>query len=120
MPNSIWPPGLPQRPLWEGWQEEIRSQTVEAPMDVGPAKIRRRTSVQMRDIVACYVFTDAQKSTLISFYLDTLLGGALRFDWPHPHLGVVQARIKAKEPLAIGDKIAPNAWRISIPLEVQL
>lgn len=118
MANPVWPAGLPQMPLWDGWSETIRNQTVETPMDVGPAKVRRRTTVDIRDITACYKLTDAQKTTFVSFLNDTLAGGALRMDWPHPILGTKVARIKVKDGVGIGDKMAPNAWRIMLALEV--
>lgn len=120
MASVVWPGGLPQMPLFEGYREVLRSQVIESRMDVGPAKVRRRTAVDLRDITAVYKMTDAQRTTFVGFVKDTVMGGAVLMDWPHPILGTKEARLKTNDGQNLGEKVAPNAWFVTVELEVTI
>jgi hypothetical protein len=53
-------------------------------MDAGPPKARRRFTAGFRMVGGSLALTHAQRATLDAFFLDTLEGGALPFDWVHP------------------------------------
>lgn len=75
-----WPAGLPQElPL--GGRESEPDMLLRSDMDAGPAKLRRRFSAAPRPFQMELAISDAQRTTLRTFYGTTLLGGALSFDW---------------------------------------
>lgn len=84
MPNPTWPGTLPQFVFEQGYQEKLNDQTLESTVDVGPPKIRRRYTKQIRSFTVQMRFTPTQKATFEGFWQDTLLGGSLPFDWVHP------------------------------------
>lgn len=53
-------------------------------MDAGPAKVRRRFTAAVHPITINFILSDAQLQTFDDFYVETLEGGALPFDWVHP------------------------------------
>ncbi|QLH37711.1 MAG: hypothetical protein HWD60_00095 [Defluviicoccus sp.] len=42
--SAVWPSSLPQKPLVDGFSETAPNLVVRSPMDVGPAKVRRRAT----------------------------------------------------------------------------
>ncbi len=58
--------------------------TLETQMDAGPPKARRRFSAGERKLDIKMIMTEAQVVTLDAFYVSTLSGGALTFDYTHP------------------------------------
>jgi hypothetical protein len=78
-----WPSTLPQAWLQDGYQETLPETAVRTEMDVGPAKVRRRFSVQVTPIQARMLMTTAQKGYLETFYNTTTVGGALSFNFPN-------------------------------------
>jgi len=42
--TPLWPPSLPQSPLGDSFAEQPPNLIVRSPMDVGPAKVRRRST----------------------------------------------------------------------------
>jgi len=81
---AAWPASLPQAPLLGTLTvapEEIRS--IFRP-DVGPPMVRRNASVAGEHLSFSVSATDAQYTTLIDFWEDTLNHGADEFTWAHP------------------------------------
>lgn len=76
------------------FQEQIGDGVIRSVMDVGPAKVRRRSSAVVHGLTGDLAgLTDSQVSTLMTFYTTTLSGGVLAFDLTHPRTGAtVQAR----------------------------
>lgn len=81
---TIWPTTLPQYVLEAGYQEGLEDQSVETQMDAGPAKIRRRFTTVTRRFSVMVQMTPEQGAIFETFYLTTLAGGTLPFDWVHP------------------------------------
>ena len=82
---ALWPASLPQRFLQDpGTSENPPDVVVETQMDAGPPKARRRFTAGFRLVGGSLALTHAQRATLDTFYMDTLEGGALTFDWIHP------------------------------------
>lgn len=84
---AIWPLSLPQAPSWTGFQETSPNTTIRTPMDVGPPKVRRRSTAAVRPLSMQFMLTRDEVATLETFYQTTLAGGSLPFDWVHPRTG---------------------------------
>jgi hypothetical protein len=82
---AVWPTSLPQRFQQNpGVTETPPDLVIESTMDAGPPKARRRFTAGFRLVSGTLALTHAQRATLDAFFLDTLEGGALPFDWIHP------------------------------------
>lgn len=81
---EIWPPTLPDYLLKDGYSEMPPEVTLRTRMETGPAKVRRRATNAVRPIRGTVRLSAAQKALLDAFYVDTLVGGSLAFDWVHP------------------------------------
>lgn len=82
---AVWPASLPQRlQASPGATEQPPNVVLETQMDVGPPKARRRYTAGFRIVGGTLALTHAQRATLDAFFMDTLEGGALPFDWVHP------------------------------------
>jgi len=84
MANATWPNGLPQILLKDGYGEKPGENTIETPVDSGPAKSRRRGTARVRHITASLLLTASERSTFETFHDSTLADGSLPFDWVHP------------------------------------
>ena len=80
---ETWPVDLPTTPLSAGYSDVQRDNTIRSEMGYGPAKVRRRSTVNMRDITYQYVMTKAQVTSLSTFYNVTLGGGVETYDYPN-------------------------------------
>ncbi|CAB5220423.1 hypothetical protein UFOVP233_72 [uncultured Caudovirales phage] len=87
---TVWPATLPAFVLEAGYQEGLEDQTVETQMDAGPAKIRRRFTTSTRRFQVTVQMTPEQAAIFETFYLTTLSGGSLPFDWVHPRTQVAK------------------------------
>lgn len=111
----VWPQSLPQVLLLDGYQEEPPNLVMRTEMDAGPAKVRRRFTAGERPIIGALHLTKAQVQTLDDFYLITLQGGSVKFDWSHPRTGAAATfRLRKIFPY---EPAAPNEWRARIELE---
>lgn len=112
---ATWPLTLPQSPLLEGYRETPHDSTIRSPMDVGPSKFRRRSTVEGADIATAFVLTSSQVADLDTFYDSTLSRGVDAFDWTDPRLGTSESyRFTARPSYAL---LAPDLWRVEIQLE---
>lgn len=84
MANAVWPVSLPQYVLEAGYQESLEDQLLETQMDAGVAKIRRRFTAPYRRFTVTVQMDATQMATFETFFLTTLKGGSLVFDWVHP------------------------------------
>lgn len=112
-----WPVTLPQSVLQEGFGETLPDTSVRTAMDAGPPKVRRRTTAAVRPISAAIVVDATQASTLETFYLDTLKGGALPFDMVDPRTGVTASFMFAAPPAYV--PLSGTHWRVSLSMERQ-
>lgn len=115
MTDAVWPASLPQD-VERPYQETLADNTVTTPMEIGPAKKRRRSTAGVSTLSATVQLTTAQTETLQTFFEDTLAGGALRFDWTHPRTQVAAVFRFAKPP-QISHVSGPN-WQARLELEV--
>jgi hypothetical protein len=112
---TTWPVTLPAYPLLEGFQESVPDTTIRTDMEQGPAKVRQRTTAGVRKMSLSYLMSKTQVAALESFYLTTLQGGALAFDFTHPRSNVTVSCRFAKPPeYGSGNG---NYFRVSIEME---
>jgi len=114
---SVWPLGLPQTALIEGYSENSEDVILKQNMDVGP-DFRRRKQTRARNYISCSVIlTEAQKGTLETFYDVTLMDGLLSFEWspdgssPTKTVHFVSPPVYRKQPNARG-------YEVGLSLEV--
>lgn len=89
MAANSWPSGLPDKVLREGYEEAAPANILRTSMDKGPAKVRRRTTSNVRRFQV-RMELDAlnnEVETFDDFVMNTLKGGSLKFDWTHPRTG---------------------------------
>jgi hypothetical protein len=84
--DAVWPATLPP-PRTASLRERLPDLTVRSRMSVGPDKVRRRASVGTRQFDVELDITATQVATLEAFYLTTLEGGALTFEWKDHRTG---------------------------------
>jgi len=81
---AAWPDTLPAYPLLDSFRETVPNTVIRTDMEQGPAKVRLRTTAAVRTMTVGYLLSKAQVAALETFYLATLQGGALAFDFTHP------------------------------------
>lgn len=84
MSIPTWPATMPQNLLISGYSESPPSVVLRTTMDIGPVKLRRRTTSAIRPVTGEQVITSAQLAEFKAFYNTDLYGGALRFSWIDP------------------------------------
>ncbi len=84
MANPTWPETLPQFVEVEGHSETMPDTLLRTEMDVGPAKVRRRSTAAVRPVAVSIQCDADQIATLDAFVRDDLRDGALPFDWLLP------------------------------------
>ena len=117
MANPTWPVGLPQLIAVDGYGETPPDTTLRTGMDAGPAKVRRRSTAGIRPLSVQLDLDAAQVETLDGFYVATLQGGALAFDWVHPRTQAI-ATLRFVRPPAYRPQGSDAAWRAVMQLEV--
>jgi len=111
-----WPTTLPAYPLIDGFRETVPDAAIRTNMEQGPAKVRLRTTAATRSFTLSYLMNRAQLSALETFYLATLQGGSLAFDFTHPRQNVVVSCRFTRPP----EYMTTNGdfFKVSIDLEV--
>lgn len=113
---TAWPNSLPAYPLLDGFQETVPKTVIRTDMEQGPAKVRLRTTAAVRKMSLNYLMSKAQVTALETFYLATLQGGALAFDFTHPRSNAYVSCRFVKPPEYITTN--GNFFKVSIELEV--
>jgi len=118
MTTPVWPAGLPQSPLADGYGWQPGENVVRFAADAGVAQARRRATSALRTIDAGYWLTTAQLVTWAAFYVDEIAHGALWFDWPDPATATtVPARLMA--PPRVTPVSGGMRWRLDLRLEAR-
>lgn len=81
---ATWPASLPQRPLQDGYSEELENVVITSGVDIGPAKKRRRTSAGVVKFNLGFLMSSAQLATFKSFFETDISYGAIKFTFPDP------------------------------------
>ena len=79
---AVWPSSLPQELINDGsYNEEYAPNTIDAPVTQGPAMRRPRYTRAVQLITGYMYMTQAQWDTFKTFYVGTLKGGSLKFNF---------------------------------------
>lgn len=81
---ATWPASLPQRPLQDGYSEELENVVISSGVDIGPAKKRRRTSAGVVKFSLSFLMTSTQLATFKTFFETDISYGAVKFTFPDP------------------------------------
>jgi hypothetical protein len=95
MAIPVWPPGLPQESLTNGYSENFPNNLVRySGESKAVGKVRRRGATPPFTYKASFFLSLDQRDLLRNFVQYTLKDGALRFEFFHPiDRGVIEARI---------------------------
>jgi hypothetical protein len=85
IPN--WPATLPQCLEVIGYGTALQSNLLRTAMDTGPAKVRRRSTAGVRPVTGRITVDKTDLATLVAFFDDSTLSGAIRFAWTDPDTG---------------------------------
>lgn len=111
-----WPLALDTKPLRSGYSDSFPDMLIRTQMDAGPAKIRRRYTAAIRPIQMSFEMTKVEVDILEAFYVTTLGGGALPFNFNHPRTGIGY-KMRFTEPPKV-DGIDDSAdYSVSVSLE---
>lgn len=106
---ATWPSNLPV--TLDNYSETPPDRIIRSSMEVGPQKMRRRSSAQVRKVSLSLMLTDAQLVTLNTFY-DT--NDALAFDFIDLRTNTaVRARFAGVPKYNKDDYL----WSVSVELE---
>lgn len=108
MPYATWPLSLPQLVLRDGYTEKPGDNTIETPVDAGPAKARRRFTASVRRFSASVKFSAAQMVTFEEFWGVTLADGSLPFEWKHPRTQADATLVFRKPHWSISEAVGGN------------
>lgn len=83
MANAVWPPGLPQIQRI-GLTDRRRLSAIITPVDAGPVQMRQRFTNVSRDVDIPLELNNVQRQIFDPFFVTTIAGGTLPFDWEDP------------------------------------
>jgi hypothetical protein len=107
---ATWPSTLPI--TRDSFKESPPNRVIRSNMDVGPDKVRRRSSNAPRPVSLSLFLTSAQLATFDTFYLEN---DAYSFTFTHPRTGlVVSARFTSEPDYSVEETM----WRVSVEMEI--
>ena len=95
---AAWPVTLPDYVMQSNFVETLPNNVIKTQMEVGPAKLRRRSSSAAEPFKSNMYMTTAQVATHDTFYKVTLKYGSLPFDGTHPRTGAASSLRYVKPP----------------------
>ncbi|WP_246828126.1 hypothetical protein [Rhizobium binae] len=106
---------MPQAFMSEGYSEEGADNLLASNVSVGPAKVRRRTTANVRPITGSMAMREDEYQAFLLFVKNDIKDRALAFTFPDPHDGS-SILVRMRQP----HSTAPFGidWRVQIALEV--
>jgi hypothetical protein len=111
---AAWSGTLPQNFQVPGYSETGAENTLRTRMDVGPSKVRKRTTSNVRTVTGLMWLTPAQYTELRTFYEVTHEYGALTFTKDDEH-GINRTWRFVKPP--VYTTLGPENWQVRLELE---
>jgi hypothetical protein len=115
-----WPDTLPI-PLITPYDEQIAEVALRTPMEVGPAKVRRRFTKSWRVFKVAFDLDQEQRDTMIDFFVNRCRDGELSFAWPNPEWADPDAAsltFRFIPPLRMAEMGVGGLWRATVGLEI--
>lgn len=115
-----WPATLPQAPLIEGYESEMKDSRFISNVDAGLNKVRNRYRAVPKNVTENYILKNSQKQIFANFYNDTLAGGSSRFIREDPETLVTMSYRMTTVPTytPIGADKDGIIWRVAFDAEV--
>jgi len=85
---ALWPIGLPQKTLKDGFSKLPRTNVISTANDRGPNTIRVVGTTAYIDYRVIFRMTTAEVAIFETFFYTTLVSGSLEFQWNDPLTGV--------------------------------
>lgn len=111
---AVWPATLPQNFQVQGYSESGADNILRTTMDVGPDKLRRRTTSNVRRVTGSMWLTPAQYTELRTFFEVTHQFGALTFTKDDEH-GINRTWRFISPP--VYSTVGPENWQVRLQLE---
>lgn len=94
------------------YNEKPPSRTLRSKMDIGPGKLRRRSSNAIRPLSLSLNITPDELDIFDEFYL---ANDSLTFDFPNPRTGEIDRARFASEPEYTHNE---TRWQVAVSLEI--
>lgn len=100
MATAVWPTGLPQKFLQEGFGETRTPNVINSGMGIGAPQTRPRSTWQGLAYTGNMRITIAQKIIFENFYQFTTLSGTQVFEFPDPYVSnaIIEVKFDAETP----------------------
>ncbi len=113
-----WPTGNRFQPIVGTINEMPPNNKIASQMDVGPKKLRRRTTAGVRPLSFKLILTKDQMATFDNFYEGQCFSGTIPFSYLHPRTGVAcEAQFKPDSIPAYTHK-GGDYWEVNVELEI--
>lgn len=113
---TTWPATLPQCPILNGFSEQKQTNNVSFSPDVGPPKVRRRSTGAAWQTSVAYRMTTAQLSDFNDFYETSLSDGSVPFSWNHPVQQITYYWMFDPKDAPKIDRVTPGTFRVTFNL----
>jgi len=113
---QTWPATVPTDIHVGSFREELPDNLLRTSMDVGPDKLRRRTTANIRPWTGSIIMTKSQLATFDTFYVSTLASGSLTFTFAHPRTAASSEMRFANIPTYT--PIGGDYWEMSAQWEI--
>lgn len=116
---ASFPSNLPS-PLVDGYAVSPVDQTARTDMEVGSARVRRRTFSTNDKVSLSWVFTDVEYQQFRVWHQSVIAGGASWFDI-YLHTGQASPNVEARfvGPYKVAMVSARLIWKVSADLEIR-
>lgn len=110
-----WPTSLWQTPSSDSYSETPPNNVIRTKMDVGPDKVRLRSTSNVRNFEVTYLFTNDEVDILDSFFVNDCKYGAFEFTFPKPRNSLVNITVRFVEPPTYAAR--ENLFTVHLKLE---
>ena len=116
MAFDVWPSNLPSCFILGTQSESFGDGRLRSEVDMGPSKVRRRSTAMPGSLSGVLRMTGDHLSTLRAFVQNALIGGTLPFNFPSPNDGsTLLVRFAS---LPSWSRTTGRIFEVSIDLEV--
>lgn len=116
---NVWPTAdsFPQKPLLQGSQEsDPAGVIIRTEMEVGPPKIRQRSTAGYENHVYTFLITATNKVAFKTFFASTCSHGAEAFEWDHPETATTEDWRFVSPPVYV--PLGNSLYHLSVELEM--
>lgn len=114
-----WKEGLPE--CAQSWEEMDEPNVIRTNVDVGPPKVRRRSTLQLRSVKVGWTMPAEKYELLMEFYETDCLQGINEFEYAHPVTKAVNRYRFSGSPkiTMIKGKVGVGAIKVECEWEMQ-